>query len=123
LALEVDGILAWLVAGWRDYQARGLDDPHTVSAATASYRAESDDLARFLEQCCILGPHFHVTSAELFAAWKAWCAGENADAGTQTAFGRALTDRGYDTDRRGRRGARRWCGIGLQSEEDEGDQR
>lgn len=120
LALEADGILAWMIAGYRDYRARGLDDPDRVLAATAEYRAESDDLGRFLEQCCLLGPHFHVRSADLFSAWQRWCAAENVPEkriGTQTKFGRTLTDRGFDPDRRG--GQRVWLGIALASTEDE----
>jgi putative DNA primase/helicase len=117
LELEADGILAWMVAGYRDYQARGLDDPARVRAATAEYRSESDDLGRFLEQCCLTGPHFHVRAGDLFSAWEKWCGAENVKAGSQTAFGRTLTDRGFDNTRRG--GQRVWLGVALASDEEQ----
>jgi putative DNA primase/helicase len=100
LAVEREAVLAWLVTGYREWHGGGLADPEQVTRATAAYRAESDALARFIEQRCLTGPHFHVRSAELFAAWCAWCNAEGEDAGTQTAFSTALTNRGFDKRRR-----------------------
>jgi len=39
LALERDAVLAWLVAGYRDWRQRGLADPGKVTDATAASRA------------------------------------------------------------------------------------
>src|SRR5205823_3479738 len=75
---ELEAVLAWLVGGYWDWQARGLAEPEQVVAATTQHRAESDSLGRFLDQRCLLGEHYHVGSSELFAAWRAWCAEEGA---------------------------------------------
>lgn len=118
LALEYDHLLAWLVAGHRDWRENaGLADPERVSAATADYRAESDLLGRFLDERCLLNPHMHVRSSDLFAEWRSWCATEGAEAGTAKAFATALQNRGLD-NRKDRTGRMRWHGIALTAAEE-----
>ena len=116
LALELDAILGWLVGGYFDWRANGLNDPEQVITATSAYRDESDALARFIAERCLTGPHFHVRSAELYAAWSKWCADEGEEHGTQTAFSTMLTNRGYDK-RRTEIGWT-WRGIGLAADDD-----
>ena len=74
-------MLAWLVAGYRDWRASGLDDPEQVTEATAAYRAESDALGRFLERAVPREVTARVGSTELFTAYEKWCAAEREDAG------------------------------------------
>lgn len=116
LALELGAVLTWVIRGYTSFRADGLADPEQVTMATAAYRAESDALSRFIEQCCLSGRHFHVRSAELFAAWCQWCATEGEQSGSQTAFSKALTDRGLDS--RKVHGRMVWSGLGLASEEE-----
>ena len=116
LALELDAVLAFLVRGYRDWHINGLGDPEQVTAATGSYRSESDAISRFIDQRCLTGPHFHVRSSELFAAWSKWCAGEGEETGTQTSFSTTLVNRGFDKTKTN--GVMQWNGIGLQ---DDGD--
>jgi putative DNA primase/helicase len=113
---EADAVLSWLVAGFHAWHAGGLADPEPVTRATEAYRSESDMLGRFLDQCCLLGPHFTVRSSELFAAWSQWCTAEGEQAGTQTAFATALQNRGLDS-RHTNRGTM-WHGVDLAGEEE-----
>lgn len=119
LRLELDGILAWLVAGYTDWRANGLAEPETVLTATQDYRAESDLVSRFLDECCIVGRHFTVRSSELFAAWSKWCANEGETPGTQKAFTTDLQNRGYD--KKDRSVGIVWQGLGLAAEGQTGD--
>jgi putative DNA primase/helicase len=116
LQLEADAVLSWLVAGYRDWRARGLADPERVTAATKAFRDESDALGRFVEQLCLTSPHFHVGSSELFSTWSRWCDAEGEETGTQTAFATALQNKGFD-NRKDRTGRKRWHGLALASEE------
>jgi putative DNA primase/helicase len=116
LALEADGILAWVVNGYRQWQDRGLAEPKPVTDATSTFRGESDMLGLFLKERCMINAHDHVRSSELFAGWLKWCQRENVDAGTQTAFSRDLTDRGFDKKKDGL-GRMVWAGIGLYADE------
>lgn len=114
LAAELPAVLAWLVAGYRDWATNGLGEPAQVETATAAYRAESDALGRFLAQQCITGPQFATRSSELFIAWSKWCANEGEDPGTQTAFSLALTNRGYD--KKATAVGNMWRGLGITTE-------
>jgi putative DNA primase/helicase len=118
LALEADGILAWVVAGYRSWQDRGLAEPEPVTEATKAFRSESDMLGLFLSERCRLdvGPYAKVQSSVLFADWQSWCQRENVDAGSQTAFSRAMTDRGHDKKMDGN-GRMVWSGIDLYRDE------
>jgi putative DNA primase/helicase len=118
LRLEADGILEWLIAGYRSWQRSGLDEPKPVTTATSTFRGESDMLGLFLAEKCMINAHDHVKSSELFAAWVKWCQRENVDAGTHTAFGRELSDRGFDKEHRNVGNV--WLGIGLYADETTG---
>lgn len=112
---ELDGILTWIVDGYREWVSRGLDEPSSVTEATAAFRGESDMLATFLEQRCLVNPYTHVRSSDLFEAWREWAKAEGIEAGSQTAFSRQLTERGYDKDHTMH--GKIWRGIGLLTEE------
>ena len=116
LGLELDYVLGWLVTGYRDWRGRGLDEPEQVTRATDDYRAESDALARFVDQCCLTGAHWHVRSSHLFAAWQKWSAEEGEPPGTQTAFSLALINRGFD--KKSTKVGVIWTGLGLLAEDD-----
>ena len=115
LALELDAVLAWLVAGYLDWHASGLGEPQRVVEATAAYRAESDTIARFLDERCLPG-HGTAGSTELFKAWEKWCADQGEEAGTQKAFATTLENRGFDKFKDGS-GRMRWRGLGLIGED------
>jgi putative DNA primase/helicase len=120
LQLEADGILAWVVDGYRQWQDRGLAEPEQVTTATTAFRGESDMLGLFLEEKCRLdaGPFATVQSSHLFAEWVTWCKRENVEPGTQTAFSRDMTDRGHDKKKDGL-GRMVWAGIDLYRTEDD----
>jgi putative DNA primase/helicase len=113
LELELDAVLAFVVAGYREWRERGLDDPEEVVQATQAYREESDALGRFIEQRCVPG-HGSCGSTELFAAWSKWCAREGIEPGTATAFATLMQNKGFDNYTYS--GRRRWRGIGLTEE-------
>lgn len=67
---ELPGILAWIVAGARDYVAHGLGSaPPEVDASTEEYRKSSDRLKEFIEPVPItIEPHYSPkVYAELFS--------------------------------------------------------
>jgi putative DNA primase/helicase len=115
LALELDAVLAWLVAGYQAWRKHGLKDPDAVNKATEAYRSESDALGRFIAEQCLTGPHYAVGSSELFAAWQKWCAAEGEEHGTQTALATMLVNKGFENYTT--HGRRRWRGVGLQGED------
>ena len=51
---ELPGILAWAVKGCLEWQRSGLLIPAEIIQATADYRAESDYIQAFLNECCVV---------------------------------------------------------------------
>jgi putative DNA primase/helicase len=69
---ESPGILAWAVAGAREWHRRRLDKPAEVIAATEGWRAENDNIGRFIDDCCVTGDGFSSLSSALYASYKQW---------------------------------------------------
>lgn len=114
LQLEADGILSWAAEGLRDYLAGGLAEPDSVIKATATYKTNSDSIARFITEEC--HPAAKISAGDLFDAWDRWRKIDGADEISKTAFGKALGRLGYTSS--DSNGKRWWHGICiLKSEE------
>jgi putative DNA primase/helicase len=101
LRAEMPGILAWAVRGCLEWQKEGLKPPEIVTTETNNYRQSEDVLARFIEERCEIAPGKSCPATPLFQAWNKWCDENGEYAGTQTAFGKKITERGYERTRSG----------------------
>lgn len=117
LALELPAVLAWVVRGHADWHSNGLAEPQAVTAATDSYKADSDALGRFLEESTATSQFAHVKARELFSTWSAWCHSNGEDAGTEKAVATQLAARGFEKVKRN--GTMTYLGLGLLNTEDE----
>ncbi|WP_237072122.1 DNA primase family protein [Mycobacterium avium] len=98
LQLEADGVLAWAIAGYRDYLARGLDEPHSVRDATDTYHRNSDAIGRFIADQCVLGQLMRATTAQLHEAFTKWQTVDGCEPIGLRAFGLTLDKRGYPAE-------------------------
>ncbi|MFN7292802.1 MAG: phage/plasmid primase, P4 family [Pirellula sp.] len=69
---EGPGILNWLLSGFRDWQENGFIEPQSVITETASYRGQSDEIGRFIADCCDVSPELVVASSDLHNAYRDW---------------------------------------------------
>jgi putative DNA primase/helicase len=112
LQAELSGILNWALHGCLTWQQLGeLQEPEAVVDATATYRSEMDNVARFIEERCLLSPHVRVKAGDLYAAYKKWCEESGEHAITLTAMGKRLDDKGIEKKPSG--GSIWRLGIGL----------
>jgi len=116
LAAEYPGILRWAVEGCRLWQDEGLAMPDEIKTAIAAYRSESDVLGAFLDERCDLEPALSATASTLFEAYTKWAKRGREYEMSQTAFGRALTERGFKQDRTGSQ--RFWTGLAVRPDPD-----
>jgi putative DNA primase/helicase len=117
LRLDADAVLTWAVEGYAAYVAGdGLREPEAVLVATEDYRKESDALARFIDDRCLVNPGRSVAAADVWAAWVKWCRDDDAEPGSQRALGQSLDRLGYAAGR-GTGGGRRWRGFDLEATE------
>ena len=73
LKCESGAILAWMVNGCLDWQQQGLGLPKAVHIATGGFRAESDAVGRFIEECCVLADGTVTLKSVIYKAYTAWC--------------------------------------------------
>jgi len=122
LMAEAPGILRWLVDGARLYQQEGLAAPEAVMAATREWKEETDPIAEFISECCVIDDGKYASAGELFAAYKRWAEAAGLsprDRLSQKRFGMCLSER--FVRRRGHGGVRLYDGVALkQPSEDTG---
>ena len=119
----LSGVLAWLVEGWNLYCSDGLGDPpDRVVRSELKMREQFSDVDIFLAGFCESGPghEYRAVPSELYDAYEQWHeanGGISRDKMSGTAFGRALSARGYDSKMVRAKGAgnpvRRRVGIRL----------
>ncbi len=87
LARERPGILRRLVQGCLEWQRMGLGSAKAIDEATAEYKAESDSMGAFVEECVAFSESAKVSAAALYKAYRAWSEARGEHAATQTQFG------------------------------------
>lgn len=115
LRVESPGILAWAVQGCLEWQQRGLAAPEDVQEATRAYREEMDALAGFLGECCVIGPRYRASAADLYEAYKTYAERNGDDVMKQRWFGLRLGERGFENRRDSVSGRIFWHGIGVKT--------
>lgn len=120
LKANPDAVLAWLWAGWQDYQRNGLNPPTAVLEATRRYQVDSDTISRFLaDDGVVCDGHGVAGSADLYRAFVAWSRGEGEPTEvTNKAFTEALEVRGYS--RKATNKGKQWQSISLVPKDDDG---
>ncbi len=110
---EYPGILAWAVRGCLDWQQNGLRCPEDVKLATEEYRSEQDLLGEFIRECCVTESCASARATDLYEAFQKYTGSKIS----QTRFGNALNERGFDKAKTC--GAVWRLGIGLEYEGDQ----
>jgi putative DNA primase/helicase len=100
LAQESEGILAWGVAGAVKWFQEGLSTPDAVSAAGGEWREDSDQIGRFIADCCVVGDFAQARGARLYQSYHKWAedSGERRIA-SNNEFASAIAKRGFTKDR------------------------
>ena len=70
LLREAPGIMAWAVRGCMRWQKTGLGFPRSVVEATQEYRADSDQVGRFVAERCVKSPNGRARAAALYEAYR-----------------------------------------------------
>jgi putative DNA primase/helicase len=108
---EWPGILRWMIEGCLAWQRDGLKPPADVRYATNDYLTGQDDLQRFIDDACVLGPNESDTSAHLWDGWTDWAEDHREFVGSQRRFSDRLLDKGFVNDKSGKGGTRIFKGI------------
>ena len=98
-----------MLAGAREWYETGLRPPDLVLDASREYVEEEDLLGRWISECCERAGEG--SAQDLWASWVVWCDQAGHSAGTQTSFGRRLSDKRFE--RRRGRDRNYWIGLSL----------
>jgi putative DNA primase/helicase len=101
LRRELPGILNWAIEGCLKYQEKGLEPVEKVRRATEQYRSESDIINQFLQEKTIEKAGARAIGSDLYNTYKSWCAENGEQALNSTQFGRRLTEKGFEKEKRG----------------------
>jgi putative DNA primase/helicase len=72
LFAEAEGILAWAIAGAREWSQHGLPMTPEVQQATREWKRDADQIGRFIENRCITLPTAQVPARSLYEAYQRW---------------------------------------------------
>ncbi len=89
---ELPGVLAWAVEGCLQWQQEGLRFPESVVNATSEYRRDSDQVGRFIEECCTVGQFAQVRARTLYGAYRKWAEQTGEQILSETAFGTRISE-------------------------------
>jgi putative DNA primase/helicase len=116
LMSEASGILTWMVRGALDWQRHGMQHPPIVDAVTEEYRRESEPLAPFIDERCVVGDGLRATVSATHAEYQQWCHANGVkdwDRLNQKAFSKQMRNR-FQVDDAGRHTY--FLGLGLRSD-------
>lgn len=115
---ELPGILAWALDGCLAWQREGLGTPAIVRTATDEYRADSDAIGTFLEECCetdSTDSSLRERASSLYEAYSAWSLRNGNRPTNGTVFGRRLGALGFRKSKNGNGFIER-VGVGLRAQ-------
>lgn len=72
LQAELPGILNWALQGLIEWHAQGLNPPTAVTEATERYRAESDIVGQWIDDCIVSGAQMEMKSGDGYRSFKEW---------------------------------------------------
>ena len=85
-----------------------------VSSANDEWRAENDQLGRFIEDCCVLIEDARTRARKLYERYHEWAKGSGEGIMSETSFGNRLKARGFEKEHT-RLGAE-YVGIGIRTD-------
>jgi P4 family phage/plasmid primase-like protien len=118
LRSEAEGIFAWAVRGWMDYQQNGdLYIAPSIERAKEQYKEEQDVIGQFIKEECEIGKEFVVTKATLYQAYASWAKQRNYFQKNDREFSQELTKRVElkETKPREGDGPRKWHWVGIRT--------
>lgn len=95
LKKEADRILGWCIKGYLKYKELGdLFRPDAVKKIIDEYKKETDYVAQFIENECVLGENHKINCKELYAAYKEWAKDNGMNSTREGKFFETLIEKG-----------------------------
>ena len=115
LRAEAPAILAWMVEGAIKWADSGLAIPASVTAASAEYMTDNDDVALWLDECCIRSVDAEARGGDLYESFAFWIKARGQHAPSMRVWADRMNVMSGVTKRRS--GGIRYSGVRLTAEE------
>lgn len=112
LQSEAEGILAWIVEGWKRYKEEGLARPSIVVAATTDYKDDQDPLFGFFADKIVTTADGKTKGADIYEAYTKWCEEQKERPIGKKIFFRILEEKGFPVTK-DRKGQKLFIGLSL----------
>jgi putative DNA primase/helicase len=87
LRAEGPAILQWMIDGAVTWHSDGLNIPATVSAASADYMSDNDDVAVWIDECCTRYPDASAKANSLYESFAHWIKARGQHAASMRLWG------------------------------------
>jgi putative DNA primase/helicase len=94
LKAELEGIAAWIVEGWKEYQQVGLNPPEEILLNIAQYKQSADGHGSFFKVQNQFGT---IALNTLYVEYRSWCSSLGEKARSLKAFRALVETLGYTT--------------------------
>ena len=112
---ELPGILNWALTGLKYYEEEGLELSENIKDTTTSYRDDSDQLARWIDDKCEIGGGKYTTYKSLYNSYRDWIeeTDEYKSYRGKTLLIRELLDREDFDFKKRKKGSQGWIISGI----------
>ena len=101
LKAEWPGILAWMIAGCRQWQRTGLAAPKAVNEATDTYLQDEDIVKTWINDELVEDKEQWTSTDDLFCSWKGWAEAHGEFLLSSRRLVQRLEALGYERDKGG----------------------
>lgn len=98
----MEGVLAWVVEGARQWYAlgsAGLPEPESSKRLRDAHRGALDNVQAWMEESCLTGGNGFCANSILYLSYERWCKENGIEPKKQKGFSQALIRKGYEDDR------------------------
>lgn len=110
LRAEGAGILNWLVDGFRDFMAQGINPPEPMNRLKTALLEAADPVGVFLDEMTVREPGGNINVTEFYKVHERWCENEGRTLYQMKTVGDILVEKGFT--RRKTSGRSVWDGLG-----------
>lgn len=96
LFAEGAGILNWLVDGFRDFMARGIDMPEPMVKLKAQLLEAADPVGVFLDEMTVRDPGGRIRVKDFYTCHERWCEAEGRTLYQMKTVGDILVEKGIE---------------------------
>jgi len=113
LKSEANGILNWMLLGYKKWKEEGLKEPKTVHEANEEYRDDMDSVGAFIRECLNVDAtnKIRLENKQLYETYTKWCQKNNENPLSHKGLSTRLQEKGFN--KKSSNSIRYWEGLSI----------